>query len=61
MVVAVADTHAVIWYLANDSRLSAKAKQAFEDAARYSPAKSANGHTTSTRQPISRRVDTVLF
>lgn len=34
MVVAVADTHAVIWYLANDSRLGAKAKATFEEASR---------------------------
>lgn len=33
MVTAVADTHAVIWYLANDPRLSTTAKAAFEDAA----------------------------
>lgn len=33
MIVSVADTHAVIWYLVNDPRLSEKAKQAFEDAA----------------------------
>lgn len=29
---AVADTHAVIWYLANDSRLSAKALTVFANA-----------------------------
>ena len=34
MLVAVADTHAVVWYLANDPRLSIPAKQAFEEAAR---------------------------
>ena len=33
MVVAIADTHAVIWYLADDPRLSTQAKQAFADAA----------------------------
>ena len=32
-IVAVADTHAVIWYLYGDSRLSARARQVFEDAA----------------------------
>lgn len=34
MITAVADTHAVIWYLANDSRLGANAKIAFSDAAK---------------------------
>jgi len=34
MSVAVADTHAVIWYLANDARLSVNARMRFEDAAR---------------------------
>jgi len=34
MIAAVTDTHAVIWYLANDARLSAKARTAFEDATR---------------------------
>lgn len=33
MIVAIADTHAVIWYLADDPRLSTQAKQAFADAA----------------------------
>ena len=33
MIAAVADTHAVIWYLAADSRLSATAKHTIEDAA----------------------------
>ncbi|MCC7207752.1 MAG: type II toxin-antitoxin system VapC family toxin [Anaerolineae bacterium] len=33
MIVAVADTHAVIWYLHADERLSPAAKQAVEDAA----------------------------
>lgn len=32
MIRAVADTHAVIWYLANDSRLGVDAKKAFADA-----------------------------
>ena len=32
MITAVADTHTVIWYLANDSRLGANAKTAFADA-----------------------------
>lgn len=32
MIVAVADTHAVVWYLANDSRLSSTAKSTFENA-----------------------------
>lgn len=32
MIAAVADTHAVVWYLANDARLGAKAKQTFEAA-----------------------------
>jgi PIN domain nuclease of toxin-antitoxin system len=30
---AIADTHAAIWYLFGDSRLSAPARAAFEDAA----------------------------
>lgn len=34
MSIAVADTHAVIWYLANDARLSTNARKTFEDAAR---------------------------
>lgn len=34
MIAAVADTHAVVWYLANDPRLSETAKQTFENAAR---------------------------
>ena len=34
MIIAVADTHAVIWYLANDLRLGAKAKSTFEGASR---------------------------
>ena len=33
-IVAVADTHAVIWYLYGDSRLSALARQLFAEAAR---------------------------
>lgn len=33
MIAAVADTHAVIWYLASDPRLSMRARIAFEDAA----------------------------
>lgn len=33
MLAAVSDTHAVIWYLANDPRLSAAARGVFEDAA----------------------------
>lgn len=33
MIVAIADTHTVIWYLAKDSRLSAVAKATFETAA----------------------------
>lgn len=33
MIAAVADTHAVIWYLANDARLSTRARTAIEDAA----------------------------
>ncbi|MEZ4864602.1 MAG: type II toxin-antitoxin system VapC family toxin [Caldilineaceae bacterium] len=32
-IVAVADTHALIWYLYGDSRLSPRARQVFEDAA----------------------------
>ena len=34
MILAVADTHAVIWYLANDSRLGTKAKATFTEATR---------------------------
>ena len=34
MILAVADTHAVIWYLANDSRLGTNAKATFAEAAR---------------------------
>ncbi|MCU0246524.1 MAG: type II toxin-antitoxin system VapC family toxin [Bryobacter sp.] len=34
MIVAVADTHALLWYLADHPRLSPKAKAVFEDAAR---------------------------
>lgn len=33
MIVATADTHALLWYLWNDGRLSAAARQAFEAAA----------------------------
>jgi PIN domain nuclease of toxin-antitoxin system len=33
MLTAVSDTHTVIWYLANDSRLSAVARVVFENAA----------------------------
>lgn len=33
MLAAVADTHSVVWYLANDPRLSAPAKGVFEEAA----------------------------
>jgi PIN domain nuclease of toxin-antitoxin system len=33
MIQAVADTHAVIWYLYDDERLSAKAREAMERAA----------------------------
>jgi len=33
MIVSVADTHAALWYLFNDPRLSAAAKQRIEDAA----------------------------
>jgi PIN domain nuclease of toxin-antitoxin system len=33
MIVGVADTHAVIWYLSADSRLSANAKQFMDNAA----------------------------
>lgn len=32
MLIAVADTHAIIWYLYNDSRLSSKALTLFENA-----------------------------
>jgi PIN domain nuclease of toxin-antitoxin system len=32
MITAAADTHSVIWYLANDSRLGANAKTTFADA-----------------------------
>lgn len=35
-IVAVADTHAVIWYLYGDSRLSLRARQVFEDASSQS-------------------------
>lgn len=34
MILAVADTHAVIWYLANDSRLGTNAKAMFTEVAR---------------------------
>jgi len=34
MILAVADTHAIIWYLANDSRLGANAKATFAEAVR---------------------------
>lgn len=34
MILAVADTHAVIWYLANDSRLGTNAKARFVEATR---------------------------
>lgn len=37
MIVAVADTHATIWFLAGDSRLSLRARQSMEQAAQ-------NGH-----------------
>ncbi|MGH7128137.1 MAG: type II toxin-antitoxin system VapC family toxin, partial [Planctomycetaceae bacterium] len=33
MIVAIADTHALLWYLWNDSRLTASAQQVFESAA----------------------------
>lgn len=33
MIAATADTHALLWYLWNDARLSAAARQAFESAA----------------------------
>jgi PIN domain nuclease of toxin-antitoxin system len=33
MLVAIADTHAIIWYLLNDPRLSDRGRQVFEDAA----------------------------
>jgi PIN domain nuclease of toxin-antitoxin system len=33
VIVAVADTHAVIWYLFGDPRLSAPARQVFDEAA----------------------------
>ncbi len=33
MIAAVADTHAALWYLFADQRLSASAKSAFGDAA----------------------------
>jgi PIN domain nuclease of toxin-antitoxin system len=33
MIAAVADTHAVIWYLYGDNRLTAKARSVFDDAA----------------------------
>lgn len=32
MIIAVADTHAIIWYLANDKRLSDLARATFSDA-----------------------------
>jgi PIN domain nuclease of toxin-antitoxin system len=34
MIAAVADTHTIIWYLANDARLSMKAKATLDDAVR---------------------------
>lgn len=34
MILAVADTHAIVWYLANDSRLGVNAKNTFAEAAR---------------------------
>jgi PIN domain nuclease of toxin-antitoxin system len=33
MIAGVADTHAAIWFLAGDARLSATAKNFFDDAA----------------------------
>jgi PIN domain nuclease of toxin-antitoxin system len=33
MITAVADTHSIIWYLANDARLGADARKTFADAA----------------------------
>jgi PIN domain nuclease of toxin-antitoxin system len=33
MLVAIADTHAIIWYLLNDPQLSNRSRQFFEDAA----------------------------
>lgn len=30
--IAIADTHAIIWYLTNDSRLGTRARQLFDDA-----------------------------
>jgi PIN domain nuclease of toxin-antitoxin system len=33
MLVAIADTHAIIWYLLNDPLLSNRSRQFFEDAA----------------------------
>lgn len=33
MIAAVADTHALLWYLWDDARLSVAARQAFEEAA----------------------------
>lgn len=33
MIVSIADTHAVIWYLFDDPRLSRSAREAFERAA----------------------------
>lgn len=36
MISAIADTHAIIWYLFNDSRLSSNARQAMEDIASQS-------------------------
>jgi PIN domain nuclease of toxin-antitoxin system len=35
VVTAVADTHALIWYLYNDSRLSLRARASIETAAQY--------------------------
>jgi PIN domain nuclease of toxin-antitoxin system len=32
MITAIADTHAVVWYLYNDKRLSSAANQFFDDA-----------------------------
>lgn len=34
MLAAVADTHAVLWFLFRDARLSVAAKQAIDDASR---------------------------
>ncbi len=33
MICAVADTHALIWYLYDDKRLSAKARRFFDETA----------------------------